>query len=81
MEFIFTRFFNILLKPRSFMKFSGHKTERSFMNYLKLDIAHKRQIQKKITEHTQSPLEFDPKLEEALDWENSEKTLAWLDSL
>lgn len=59
----------------------GHECLQSTMNYLKLDIAHKRQIQKKITEHTQSPLEFDPKLEEALDWENSEKTLAWLDSL
>jgi hypothetical protein len=51
------------------------------MTYLKLDLSHKREVQKRFIEHTQSPLKFDPKLEEALDWENSEKTLAWLDSL
>ena len=59
----------------------GHENFQSTMTYLKLDISHKRQIQKKSTEHTQPPLKFDPKLEEALDWENREKTLAWLDSL
>lgn len=59
----------------------GHAALQSTMTYLKLDISHKREVQKKIIEHTQSPIEFDPKLDEALDWENKEKTLAWLDSL
>jgi integrase/recombinase XerD len=59
----------------------GHENLQSTMTYLKLDICHKREVQKKIIEHTQSPLQFDPKLEEALEWEDSEKILAWLDSL
>jgi integrase/recombinase XerD len=59
----------------------GHESLQSTMTYLKLDISHKREIQKKITDHIQSPLRSDPKLDEALDWENKEKTLAWLDSL
>jgi integrase/recombinase XerD len=59
----------------------GHEALQSTMTYLKLDISHKREIQKKITDHIQSPLKSDPKLDEALDWENKEKTLAWLDSL
>lgn len=59
----------------------GHERLQSTMTYLKLDLSHKREVQKRLIEHTQSPLKFDPKLEEALDWENSEKTLAWLDSL
>ena len=59
----------------------GHERLQSTMTYLKLDLSHKREVQKRLIEHTQSHLKFDPKLEEALDWENSEKTLAWLDSL
>lgn len=59
----------------------GHESLHSTMNYLKLDIAHKREIQKKLINHTQASLKFDPKIEELLDWENKEKTLTWLDSL
>ena len=51
------------------------------MTYLNLDISRKRDIQKKLIEHTQSPLKFDTKIEELLDWENKKKTLSWLDSL
>jgi len=59
----------------------GHVALQSTMTYLKLDISRKREIQKKIMEHTQSSIQLDPKLKEALDWENKEKTLEWLDSL
>ena len=51
------------------------------MIYLKLDIAHKRDIQKKLIDHTQTTLKFDSKVEELLDWENKEKTISWLDNL
>lgn len=59
----------------------GHESLQSTMTYLKLDTSHKREIQKKLIEHTQSPLKFDTKIEELLDWENKEKTLIWLDKL
>jgi integrase/recombinase XerD len=59
----------------------GHEDLQSTTVYLKLDISHKREVQKKLIDHSQSSIKFDPKLEEAIDWENKEKTLAWLDSL
>jgi len=59
----------------------GHESLNSTMNYLKLDIAHKREIQKKLINHTQTSIKFDSKIEKLLDWENQEKTLIWLDSL
>ena len=59
----------------------GHESLHSTMNYLKLDIFHKREIQKKLINHTQTSLKFDSKIEKLLDWENKEKTLTWLDSL
>lgn len=59
----------------------GHEDLQSTMVYLKLDMCHKREVQKKLMEHSQSSIKFDSKLEEALNWENKEKTLAWLDSL
>lgn len=37
----------------------GHESIQSAMTYLKLDISHKREVQKKITEHIQSPLKSD----------------------
>ena len=59
----------------------GHESLHSTMNYLKLDIAHKRVIQKKLINYTQTSIKFDSKIEKLLDWENKEKTLTWLDSL
>jgi len=59
----------------------GHESVQSTMTYLNLDISRKRDIQKKLIEHTQSPLKFDSKIEELLNWENKKKTLSWLDSL
>lgn len=59
----------------------GHECLNSTMIYLKLDISHKREIQKKLIDHTHTSLKFDSKVEELLDWENKEKTITWLDSL
>jgi hypothetical protein len=38
-------------------------------------------VQRKFIKYTQSTLSDDPKIEELMDWENEEETLAWLDSL
>jgi hypothetical protein len=51
------------------------------MTYLKLDISHKREIQKKLLDYFQSKIEHDPKIEELFSEENREKTLNWLDRL
>lgn len=59
----------------------GHESLQSTMTYLNLDISRKRDIQKRLIEHTHTPLQFDTKIEALLDWENKEKTLTWLDSL
>lgn len=59
----------------------GHEKLQSTMIYLHLDLSRRRQVQKKFIEYTQSILAGDPKIEELLDWENKQETLAWLDSL
>ena len=51
------------------------------MVYLDMHLTRRREVQKKFIEYTQSLLTQDPKIEELIDWENKEKTLAWLDSL
>ena len=51
------------------------------MDYLQIDLSRKRDIQKKFIEYTQSKIKQDKKIEELIDWENTEETLAWLDSL
>ncbi|OFZ42295.1 MAG: integrase [Bdellovibrionales bacterium RIFOXYC12_FULL_39_17] len=59
----------------------GHEKLETTMIYLKLDLPRKRQVQKEFMEYTQSSIENDSKINELIDWENKEKTLAWLDSL
>jgi integrase/recombinase XerD len=59
----------------------GHEKLETTMAYLKLDMSRKRQIQKEFIQYTQSSIAGDPKIDELIDWENREKTLAWLDSL
>ena len=59
----------------------GHRSIDSTMDYLHIDLSRKRDIQKKFIEYTQSKIKNDKKIEELIDWENNEVTLAWLDSL
>jgi len=59
----------------------GHDNIQSTMVYLDMHLTRRREVQKKFIEYTQSLLTQDPKIEELIDWENKEKTLAWLDSL
>jgi hypothetical protein len=59
----------------------GHEDVESTMVYLKLDIAHRRRIQKQLVEYTRASLSTDLKLEELIDWDNKEEILKWLDSL
>ncbi len=51
------------------------------MVYLHLDLSRRREVQRKFIKYSQSTLAHDPKIEELIDWENKEETLAWLDSL
>ena len=59
----------------------GHEDMQSTSVYTHLDMSRKRQIQKQFIEYTRSSLKFDSKINELVDWENKEETLAWLDSL
>ena len=59
----------------------GHENMQSTMVYLHVDISCKKQVQKRFMEYTQSVLSHDPKIEELIDWNHKEETLAWLDSL
>jgi len=51
------------------------------MHYLHLDLSRRKHIQKIFLKYTQSTLMQDPKIEELIDWEHKQETLAWLDSL
>lgn len=59
----------------------GHEDIQATMAYLHLDLSRKRHIHKQFLEYVQSSITIDPKMEELLDWELREETLAWLDSL
>jgi len=59
----------------------GHKNVQSTMTYLHMNLSYKREVQKNFIKYTQSILTDDPKIEELMDWEKKEETLAWLDSL
>jgi len=59
----------------------GHEDIQSTTIYLHLDLSRKKHIQKQFLEYVQSSIEIDPKLQELVDWELKEDTLAWLDSL
>jgi site-specific recombinase XerD len=59
----------------------GHENIQSTMTYLQMDLTHKRSIQEQFIRYSQSLLNPDPRLEELIDWENKQDTLAWLDTL
>lgn len=59
----------------------GHADIKSTMIYLNLAMSQKREIQKKFIEYTQSTLITPPEIDELVDWENKDDTLAFLDSL
>ena len=59
----------------------GHENIQSTMTYLQMDLTHKRSIQEKFIQYSQSLLNQDPKLEALIDWENKQDMLAWLDTL
>jgi len=59
----------------------GHENVQSTMTYLHMNLSYKREVQKNFIKYTQSILTDDPKIEELMDWEKKEETLAWLDSL
>jgi integrase/recombinase XerD len=59
----------------------GHEKLETTMVYLRLDVSRKRKIQKEFIEYAQSRMAADPKLDDLVDWQNKEQTLAWLDSL
>jgi site-specific recombinase XerD len=59
----------------------GHDNIQSTTIYLQLDLTHRKQVQKKFIEYTQSLLIDDPKIEELIGWENKKEILQWLDTL
>lgn len=59
----------------------GHENLQSTMTYLQMDLTHKRSIQEQFILYNQSLLNQDPELDELIDWEEKQDTLAWLDTL
>jgi site-specific recombinase XerD len=59
----------------------GHESIESTKIYLHMDLTNKREVQKRYFKYLQSTISHDPKIDELIDWENKQETLAWLDSL
>lgn len=59
----------------------GHQKLETTMGYLRLDLHAKADLQKTFIEFTASRIAFDKKVEELIDSEAKEETLAWLDTL
>jgi site-specific recombinase XerD len=59
----------------------GHEKLETTMGYLRLNLNAKADLQKTFIEFTASRIAFDKKVEDLIDWEAKEKTLAWLDTL
>ena len=59
----------------------GHADIQTTMAYVHLDLSRRRKIQDNFVKYTQDLLKQDPKIDELIDWENRQETLAWLDSL
>ena len=51
------------------------------MAYLHMDLRHKRDAQKKFIKYAEKVLTQDTLIEDLIDWENKQDTLAWLDTL
>ena len=59
----------------------GHENIQSTMTYLHMDLTRKRDVQNKFIDYSAKVIQQDPKIEDLIDWENKQDTLAWLDSL
>lgn len=59
----------------------GHEKLETTMGYLRLELKAKADLQKTFIEFTASRIAFDKKVEDLIDWEAKENTLAWLDTL
>lgn len=59
----------------------GHASVNSTMAYLKMEMHHKRDVQKQFLQYTESILSDDPKITELTEWEDKDEILTWLDSL
>jgi site-specific recombinase XerD len=59
----------------------GHENIQSTMTYLHMDLTRKRDVQNQFIEYNAKVIQQDPKIEDLIDWENKQDTLAWLDSL
>jgi len=69
-------------KPVSEIKIRlGHENIQSTMTYLHMDLTRKRDVQNKFIAYSAKVIQQDPKIEDLIDWENKQNTLAWLDSL
>jgi len=51
------------------------------MTYLHMELTHKRDVQKKFIEYSAKIIKQYPQIEDLIDWENKQNTLAWLDTL
>jgi len=69
-------------KPISEIKIRlGYENIQSTMTYLHMDLTRKRDVQKKFIEYSTKVIEHDPKIEDLINWENKQDTLAWLYTL
>lgn len=59
----------------------GHENIQSTMIYLHMDLTRKRDVQNQFIEYSAKVIKQDPTIEDLIDWENKQDTLAWLDSL
>ena len=59
----------------------GHDNIRSTMIYLHLDLSRRKQVHKNFMAYIEATLPTDEKLNDFIDWEYHQETLAWLDKL
>jgi site-specific recombinase XerD len=83
-SFRHSRAVNMLYRGRNLVEIMnrlGHKDLKTTSIYLKLDLRHRRDIQKKLIRYFESVLTLDPKIEELIGWENDDDLMNWLDTL
>jgi len=83
-SFRHSRAVNMLYRGRDLteiMNRLGHDNLKTTSIYLKLDLRHRRDIQKKLIRYFESILVLDPKIEELLGFENDDDLMNWLDTL
>ena len=59
----------------------GHEDLQATMVYLKLDLTHRRKVQKKFIEFNRTVLIDHPEIEALINTNNKDDIMAWLDSL